>query len=188
MKNYRPVALTTAISKLLESSFLKQTAPYLDIVLAAEQQGYRPGRSVATAVTSATAVMSQAILKKESFAVAMFDFSGAFDSAALPQLLAEARAVGLDESSQRWMTSWLSDRKQRVRWNLSFSSYMEVLLGLPQGTLTGPCFFNLLTRSLPTAFRSAQLSSTLPIPRTQVKTQSKLFADDVNALATHRLI
>ena len=35
VNNYRPVALTTAISKLLESAFLKQTSSYLDKVLAA---------------------------------------------------------------------------------------------------------------------------------------------------------
>lgn len=185
MKNYRPVALTTAISKLLEAAFLNQMSPYLDKVLATEQHGYRPGRSVASAVTSATSLMSGAILRKESFAVAMFDFSGAFDSAALPQLLMEARAVGLDESYERWITSWLSDRKQRVRWNFSFSPYLEVKLGLPQGTLTGPCFFNLLTRSLPVAFRTIPEKLSM---QTQVKTHCKMFADDVNAIATHRLV
>ena len=63
-------------------------------------------------------------------------------------LIAKLHAYGFDEIALKLIHSYLTDRHQRVRINASFSSWMEILFGVPQWIFFGSPLFNIYSNDL----------------------------------------
>ena len=72
----------------------------------------------------------------------LMDLSKAFDCMNHELLLAKFDAYGFGKNSIQLIHSYLNNRWQRVKINNSFSSWTELLLGVPQGSVLGPLLFN----------------------------------------------
>ena len=46
------------------------------------------------------------------------------------------------------MHSYLAEQKQRTRINQAYSSWKEILFGIPQGSILGPIIFNIFLTDL----------------------------------------
>ena len=66
----------------------------------------------------------------------------AFDCLLHDLLIAKLHAYGSDMPSSRLVSSYLSNRNQRVKINDKFSSEEEIIFGVPQGSIVGPLLFN----------------------------------------------
>ena len=58
-------------------------------------------------------------------------------------LIAKLHALNFDMNALNLIFDYLTGRKQRVKINSSFSSYLDIFQGVPQGSILGPLFFNL---------------------------------------------
>ena len=76
------------------------------------------------------------------------DLSKAFDTLNHELLIAKLNAYGFLHDPLRLLYSYLSNRWQRTKINNTFSSWSEILLGVPQGSILGPLLFNIYLNDL----------------------------------------
>ena len=71
------------------------------------------------------------------------DLSKAFDCLEPDFLMAKLEAYGFTYESLKLINSYLTDRKYRTKINSSYSSFLDLLIGIPQGSILGPFLFNI---------------------------------------------
>ena len=78
-----------------------------------------------------------------AYGALLTDLSKAFDCLSHDLLIAKLHAYGLYIKSLRLMYSYLTNRKQRVKINDTYSFWSEILFGVPQGSILCPLLFNI---------------------------------------------
>ena len=81
-------------------------------------------------------------------AAVLADMSKAFDCILHDLLIAKLAAYGLSEDALMYILSYLSNRKQCVRINDTYSEFENIIMGVPQGSILGPLLFNLSIKDL----------------------------------------
>ena len=69
--------------------------------------------------------------------------SKAFDCLPHELFLAKLHAYGVGIKSLKLLQDYLSDRTQIVKIDSAYSSWLKILLGVPQGSIFGPLLFNI---------------------------------------------
>ena len=151
LSNYRPVSNLSAVSKLLERIVLNQLNKHLtDNNLYSEaQSGYRPKHSCETLLVRMFDDINNMIQADNVVIVVLLDLSAAFDtidhSVLLGKLLKE---YGIDGTALHWCKSYLEKRSFAVKIDDKISTLLELLFGVPQGSLLGPILFILYIKTL----------------------------------------
>ena len=87
--------------------------------------------------------------------VIIMDFAKAFDKIPHRRLLYKLDYYGIRGSTHKWISSWLSERSQKVVLDGQASDPVPVLSGVPQGSVLGLVPFLIFINDLPDNIRSS---------------------------------
>lgn len=180
--NSRPISLLPALSKIFEKIVFNQIQFYFseNNLLTEFQHAYRKGFSTCTALTQMTDDWLREIDNKKICGAVLLDFTAAFDVIDHGLLLQKLERYGFKTSALNWFNSYLTNRSQKVYFNGSFSSSVNVDCGVPQGSCLGPLLYSIFTNDLPLAVQNAKI--VMYADDTSIYTSAKTSAELTHVL------
>ena len=160
--SFRPISLTSCVSKLFERIILSRLLFFLESnsILSPRQVDFRPGRSTLDQILYLAQSISDGFNKPRQGSrtiLSTIDFSKAFDSVWHPALFHKLISAGLPRCFARWTQSFLSDRRACVVYQNHKSRCFRVRRGVPQGSVLGPVLFSRFINDFPASLPSAAL-------------------------------
>ena len=147
-ENYRPISILPSISTFFERLMFQQITSYVSNLLSPYLCGFRKGYNVQHALLRLKNSLNMNLDKHKSIGLLMMDLSKAFDCIPHNLLIAKLHAYGFTRKSLSLIFSYLKGRHQRVKINADYSSWKEILHGVPQGSVLGPLFVNIFMNDL----------------------------------------
>ncbi len=173
LKNYRPVSLLPAFSKLLERIVYDKLMTFLSSknILYMHQYGFRPGHSIIHPIIHLLNKCATSSSKADpEFTLAVLcDLSKAFDVINHDILLRKMNTYGIRGIANDWFRSYLSARQQFVEIDGIKSQMAPISIGVPQGSILGPLLYLVYVNDIGNSCKGNILS----------------FADDTTIYTSH---
>lgn len=168
----RPVNNLPVIEKIIECVVHEQLIEYLNAndILCDQQAGFRKQHSTESSILSVLHDLFEAGSAGKKTVGVFIDLRRAFETVSRDELIEKMRRYGFSEKTLAWFRSFLSDRKQRVKFNGCLSDPIDVLHGLPQGSKLSNLLFILFINDLPLNLTHAKIN---------------MFADDCLIYTSH---
>ena len=168
--NYRPVAIISTVGKVLEKVVHHQLYGYLEAnnILTSSQFGFRTHHGVEHPLVLFADRVRRALDKGNNMICLFIDLKKAFDTVSFKILLSKLSHYGIQGNALKWFSSYL-ERKQQVLIGDVLSDLVQMLCGIPQGSVLGGLLFLLFVNDLALATELLSL----------------LFADDCTLQGEH---
>lgn len=146
----RFISLLPVPSKILEKLILGKLKGKFESEYGQLQHGFRSKHSTTTALIDLVDQVTRILDKKEfaGAAVLSYDLSSAFDNVSHALILKCLQEKGFPDGFVSWMASYLHGRTAIVKIGDEFSGNIQVLKGVPQGSILAPSLFCTFIASL----------------------------------------
>jgi hypothetical protein len=134
-------------------------------LISKHQHGFMRRHSTTTNLLECTHDWIVGLSNTNNIDVVYVDFSKAFDSIVFSKLLSKLEQCGITGTLLKWLSGFIHGRTQCVVIENCFSSFTDVVSGVPQGSVLGPIFFLIFINDI--------------VSLCCGNTTVKLFADDV---------
>ena len=141
--NYRPVSILPNLSKIFEKCIFEQISQFFENIFSKYQCGFWKGFSTQQCLLAMLKKWKRSVDNSKMFGVLLTDLSKAFDCLDHELLIAKLNAHGFSLTALKLVHNYLSNRKQRTKINSTYSSLLEIIFGVPQGSILGPLLFNI---------------------------------------------
>ena len=138
--NYRPISLLSNILEVYERC-MQELDEYFSDLLSKYQFGFMQGYGTQNCLLAMIEKPRKITDKKSIFAAVLTDLSKAFDFIPHNLLIPKLSAYGFDRKPLTFISAYLKSRKQETRVRSAFSDYLNLLVGVPQGSILGPILF-----------------------------------------------
>ena len=128
VKNYRPVCALLAVSKIFDLLMQKQTSEYIKLFLSSFLCGYRKGFCTQTALVWLIEKWKHQLGKNSFTCALLMDLSMAFDTIKYDLVYSKLHVYGFGRNALYFVHSHLKNRKQRVKRNMTFSTWIDLIL------------------------------------------------------------
>ncbi|KAM7304186.1 hypothetical protein ISCGN_014086 [Ixodes scapularis] len=169
-ESYRPVALTSCVSKLFERLLQARLSWYLE-----KHEGFpkcttrfRKGLTAQDSILDLTSDLEDNKYKRRNTVVVFLDVERAYDGVPLSAILGMLTEIGLSGKIQAFLGNFLTGRRIQIRDSGIVSTPRIMHRGLPQGSVLSPTLFNIVMAKLPQS-----------IPRSALPVQMSIYADDI---------
>ena len=137
-EKYRPVTILPNLSKILRRCMYDQLKDFFGKILSKYQCGFRKGFSTKHYLLAMIEQPRKSLDSGGASAALMTDLSNVFDCLLHDLLIAKLHAYGIKKGSLNLLFSYFKIRKQRVCLNNSYSEWIDILFGAPQGSILDP--------------------------------------------------
>ena len=158
-KDLRPISILPSLSKVLEKIIDGQLREHLSLynIIPECQSGFIPGKSCSTTLLKVTDDILRARDDGKCSILVLLDYSKAFDTVDHELLLSILHYIGCSSSFIATMRSYLSGRRQCVKFSGEFSEFLPITRGVPQGAILSPLIFNIYTFLLPEVIKTCNI-------------------------------
>ena len=148
--NYRPIALTSCLCKLMEKLVNNRLMWYLESnkKLSKLQSGYRKNRSTLDQLIRLETIIRNAFLKGEHVTVVFFDIEKAFDTTWKAGILRDLHNMGLRGNLPDFINNFLQNRQFQIKIGSTLSNWHLQEEGVPQGSILSPILFEIKINSI----------------------------------------
>ena len=142
-ENYRPVSTLPIFGKIFEKVIYERLYSFFvsQKLMAQNQFGFRRGHSTSHALNYSINHIQKAINEKQHVLGIFLDLSKAFDTIDHRILLYKIQHYGIRGNAYNLLESYLSNRTQYVNSLKNNSDRLNVIYGVPQGSVLGPLLF-----------------------------------------------
>ena len=145
--NYRPISITSVLSKVIERLVLVRLGRFMECsgVLPTSQFTYQKGLGTCDAFFCLSQMLQSALESGQEAKIVQIDFSSAFDTVNHICILYKLCSVCIGGSVLSILAQFLSNRSQHVIVDGCQSKLGNGVSGMPQGSVLGPLVFLLYT-------------------------------------------